>query len=222
MPSCICCGERVTSDRTECPICGTKVPASALPVEDPATSPRVIDVPKDLPAGARFCASCATIYLSDHSERFCTCGAELVSNQQQPSSRAGPSAQTIANPAPPPERPPSGTRCLVLYGSNRHPLRYFPLQKEVTLIGRLDAVDGVFPDIDLSTDLDKDIARRVSRRHAVVLCSRATGAYTIRPLAGNTGTQIDADMVPAMKDYPLEPGRRIILGGAVRLKFEIV
>jgi hypothetical protein len=28
-------------------------------------------------------------------------------------------------------------------------------------------------------------------------------------------------MVPAMADYPLTPGTRIILGGAVRFKFEI-
>ena len=42
-----------------------------------------------------------------------------------------------------------------------------------------------------------------------------------RPLAGNTGTQIEADMVPPLADYPLHPGTRLVLGGSVRFRFEI-
>src|SRR5262249_533233 len=118
--------------------------------------------------------------------------------------------------------PPPGTRCLVLYGHDRQPARYFPLTKDVMLIGRVDVVQGSFPDIDVDTCAPPEAARKVSRRHALVLHSRADDRYILRPLGGNTGTQIEIDMVPAMADYLLAPGTRIILGGAVRFKFEIV
>ena len=109
-----------------------------------------------------------------------------------------------------------------LYGPERQPLQYFPLTKDVTLIGRLDAVEGSFPDIDVRPFVDEATARKMSRRHALILRSRMADSYTLRPLPGNTGTQIEADMVPAQADYPLQPGTRMILGGAVRFKFEIV
>ena len=51
--------------------------------------------------------------------------------------------------------------------------------------------------------------------------SRATGGFCLRPLTGNTGTQIDLEMVPAQQDYPLVNGTRLILGGTVRFKFEV-
>jgi hypothetical protein len=70
--------------------------------------------------------------------------------------------------------------------------------------------------------VDPATARKVSRRHAAVLHSRADDRFHLRPLGGNTGTQVEADMVPALADYPLTPGTRFILGGAVRFKFEIV
>jgi hypothetical protein len=69
--------------------------------------------------------------------------------------------------------------------------------------------------------LDAPTARKVSRKHALVLRSRATQKFCLRPLAGNTGTQIEGDMVPPLSDYPLKSGVRLILGGAVRMKFEV-
>jgi hypothetical protein len=99
---------------------------------------------------------------------------------------------------------------------------YFPLEKDATLIGRLDAVEGCFPDIDLAAWLEPGQTRKVSRRHALILRSRATAAFSLRPLAGNTGTQIDADMAIPLSDYPLAPGQRMILGGVARFKFEVM
>jgi hypothetical protein len=121
-----------------------------------------------------------------------------------------------------PVAPAAGTRCLVLYGADKKPLHYFPLRHDVTLIGRLDALQGSFPGIDLGEWLDGATARKVSRKHALVLYARTDDRFSLRPLAGNTGTQIDADMVPPLKDYPLRPGTRLVLGGAVRLKFEVI
>jgi hypothetical protein len=126
--------------------------------------------------------------------------------------------------APPGERAvaPPGTRCLVLYGPDRRPLRYFPLTRDVTAVGRQDPVAGHFPDVDLSAHLDEAAARRVSRAHALVLQSRLDDGFLLRPLPGNTGTQVEAEMARDGRDYPMRPGTRLILGGAVRLKFEVV
>jgi hypothetical protein len=158
--------------------------------------------------GNRFCPACNQTYGVDHQDSFCICGTELV-----------PLAEAVA---PSVEHPQPGTRCLVLYGPNRQPRHYFPLTKDVTLIGRRDAVDGCFPEIDVSAWLDEPTARKVSRRHALVLHGRADDSFHLRPLAGNTGTQIEADMAAAMQDYPLTPGTRLVLGGTVRFKFEVV
>jgi len=109
----------------------------------------------------------------------------------------------------------------VLYGPDKTPLQYFALTKDAMLIGRLDAVAGNFPDIDLDEWFDRPTIRRISRQHALILRTRATGTFVLRPLAGNTGTQLEAQMVSPQQDYPLRPGHRIILGGVIRLKFEI-
>lgn len=118
-------------------------------------------------------------------------------------------------------KPASGTPCLVLYGPDKQPLQYFALAKDAMTIGRLDAVAGIFPDIDLDEWFDRPTIRKISRQHAVILRTRATNTFALRPLAGNTGTQLDAQMVQPAQDYPLKPGHRIILGGVIRLKFEI-
>jgi hypothetical protein len=128
-----------------------------------------------------------------------------------------PPAPSLAN-----ERPGPGTRCLVLYGPDKQPLRYFPLRKDVTLIGRQDPLRGHWPDINLEEWLDEASARKVSRKHAVLFHTRADDSFSLRPLAGNTGTQIERDMVEPLKDYPLTPGTRLILGGTVRFKFEVM
>jgi hypothetical protein len=118
-------------------------------------------------------------------------------------------------------KPSPGTPCLVLYGPDKTPLQYFALAKDAMLIGRLDAVAGNFPDIDLDEWFDRPTIRRISRQHALILRTRATGTFVLRPLAGNTGTQLETQMVSPQQDYPLRPGHRIILGGVIRLKFEI-
>lgn len=150
-----------------------------------------------------------------------------------------PIAPLLGDPLPPPEviepavgeeepevkkravKPSPGTPCLALYGPDKKPLHYFSLTKDAMLIGRLDAVAGNFPDIDLDEWFDRAVIRRISRQHALILRTRATGAFALRPLPGNTGTQLEAQMLTPGQDYPLQPGHRIILGGVIRLKFEI-
>jgi hypothetical protein len=164
----------------------------------------------------RTCSMCGKVYGPEYTDTFCLCGFELVGNPppSAPHKEAEMSATLQDKPMP-------GSRCLVLYGSDKQPLRYFLLSKDVTMIGRQDAVDASFPEIDVAEWLDEASARRVSRQHALVLHSRINDSYSLRPLAGNTGTQLETDMLAAQQDYPLKPGQRFILGGVVRFKFEI-
>src|SRR5262245_5218052 len=116
----------------------------------------------------RDCPACGRHYTPDYADTFCLCGVELV-----PAPTTSEPAVTVPAPTPPvpvplptstapvpvplpaPRRPPAGTRCLVLYGPDREVLRYFPLTKDVTVIGRLDVVEANFPDIDLRDCLDE-------------------------------------------------------------------
>jgi hypothetical protein len=167
----------------------------------------------------RRCPCCDKVYGPDYHDTFCVCGVELDF-----ADAGGIIATTVVEPAgrlAGLDRPAPGTPCLVLYGPDRTPLRYFPLTRDVTAIGRQDPVAGHFPAIDLSTCLDAASARKVSRAHALVLHSRLNDSYLLRPMDGNTGTQLETEMVQPQQDYPLRPGSRLILGGAVRFKFEI-
>ncbi|SRR5260370_30039424 len=162
----------------------------------------------------RTCSMCGKVYGPEYSDTFCLCGFELVGS-------APPAIAAQAPAAAAQDKPPPGSRCLVLFGPDKQPLRYFVLTKDVTMIGRQDVVEAGFPEIDVAEWLDEAAARRVSRQHALVLHSRINDSFSLQPLAGNTGTQLETDMLVAQQDYPLKPGQRIILGGVVRFKFEI-
>ncbi len=207
-----------------CTLCGSAlpddVPTAEVMAPPAASRPAPVRVPPSLPPGGRFCPACGITFDADYTDAFCICGTELVG--AAPAAAVARAAETQPPARPPAERPPPGTRCLVLYDVDRQPLHYFALGKDVTLIGRLDAPGGNFPDIDLDEWLDVLTARKISRQHALVLRSRSSGNMSVRPLPGNTGTQIETEMVLPMHDYPLTPGQRLILGGVARFKFEIV
>jgi hypothetical protein len=247
MPTCRVCGEDMPDRARTCKECGSALPEFAPAPSAPKRAAKKKapppPVPKKLPPGQRVCPSCEMVYDTDYTDVFCICGAELIGappdavppppgekrpkkkrrTERRPAAKAEPPlVPAVEAPAPQPvERPPPGTRCLVLYGPDRNPLHWFPLAKDATLVGRLDAPAGNFPDIDVDEWLDATTARRLSRQHALVLRSRVTGEFTLRPLPGNTGTQIEADMAKPMQDHPLTPGQRLILGGVARFKFEI-
>jgi hypothetical protein len=189
----------------------------------------VVSPPATLPPGGSYCPACATVYDADHADTYCKCGTELVKPTRDvpmapildelpmaPILDDEPATEIVGDAKPSP-----GTPCLVLYGVNKQPVKYFALEKDAVLLGRLDAVAGNFPDIDLDEWFDRAITRRISRQHALILRTRASSTFVLRPLTGNTGTQLEAQMLPAMQDYPLRPGHRIILGGVIRLKFDI-
>jgi len=216
MPQCIICGEALPEGARTCTICGSGQPDQNVPVAAvvtaPVTTSKLATAP--VPPGGRICPACGNVYGPEFTDAFCACGVELV---EATTIVEQPRATIPAAPT----RPPAGTPCLTLFDADKQPMQYFSLTKDAVLIGRLDAVAGVFPEVDVTEWLDAASARKVSRQHALILRSRSGGEFSIRPLAGNTGTQIEADMVPPLHDYPLKPGTRVILGGAVRFKFDI-
>ena len=238
MSECTICGEKIPEGSRTCSICGSSadefLPAGTWLNPASVTAPAAA-VPMELPIGGSYCPACAKMYGPEHMDAFCTCGTELWKELPADVPMAPilddmpPLAPFFDEPmAEEPDavklrcvKPSSGTPCLVLYGPDRQPLQYFALTKDAMLIGRLDAVAGNFPDIDLDEWFDRATIRKISRQHALILRTRATSGFVLRPLVGNTGTQLDALMIAPQQDYPLKPGHRIILGGVIRLKFEI-
>jgi hypothetical protein len=245
MPNCSICGEKMLEGSRTCSVCGSSADefppmVTGFHAEAPTVSP-----PTALPPGGSYCPVCARVYGPEHTDPFCSCGTELRKElhvdevpmapimDEVPMAAIMdelPMAAVLDDAAPALEapamkvrsvKPPSGTPCLVLYGPDKQPLQYFALTKDAMLIGRLDAVAGNFPDIDLDEWFDRATIRKISRQHALILRTRATSTFVLRPLVGNTGTQLDAQMVQPQQDYPLKPGHRIILGGVIRLKFEV-
>ncbi len=211
MPTCTICGEPLDEGSRTCSVCGTRVPDPDMPmgviVSTPAATAIRLAERAALVAGQRQCAACGRILEANYTDAFCECGAELY-------------VEPIET-RPLPVKPPPGTPVLVLVGSNKVPIQYFPLNKEAMLIGRTDPVAGVFPEIDLQAWVDSTALRKISRQHALILHTRAGNRFTLRPLPGNTGTQLEQDMVMPNQDYPLQPGNRFVLGGSVRFRFEI-
>lgn len=222
-------------------------PAPSAPSVPPPSSrpvPPVTAPPPGVASGlSRTCPVCKLQYGPDYEDEFCGCGGELVTTlPAEPSSPVDPADDVSETPeadetvlpetvvAPPPVpvaptgivRPAAGTVCLVVYSEAKEPIHYCTINKDVTIIGRSDPVRGDFPDLDLADLFETAISRRISRKHAMVLRSRTAGTYSLRPLGGNTGTQIEKELATALQDYPLTAGTRLILGGVVRLKFEVI
>jgi hypothetical protein len=194
-------------------------PVIAPPPVAPAP-PAYVAPPPVAPAPPRdkVCPACNRTYPPNHNDSFCDCGTELIDAPLP----APPPPPVPPTPAAAPQRPPVGTRCLVLYGPDKQPVQYFALDRDATLVGRLDPASGSFPEIDVGQWVDHATARKVSRRHALILRSRGTNSFALRALPGNTGTQVEKQMLAGSEEVALAEGTRVILGGAVRFKFEVM
>lgn len=93
----------------------------------------------------------------------------------------------------------------------------FPLSAEESNIGRWDADNGVFPDIDLDAH---DPEAKVSRKHARILCRN--GQYTVEDLGSTNGTFVNRGrrLIPG-NPHQLKDGDEIIVGKTF-LRFHIV
>jgi hypothetical protein len=84
----------------------------------------------------------------------------------------------------------------------------FVLVSDETYIGRWDADNGVFPDVDLDA---YDSEAKVSRRHARIV--RKDGVYTIEDLGSTNGTYVNRGrrLIPGTP-HRLSDGDEIIVG----------
>ncbi len=92
----------------------------------------------------------------------------------------------------------------------------FVLVSDENYIGRWDADNGVFPDVDLDA-LDNEA--KVSRRHARII--RKNGIYTIEDLGSTNGTYVNRGrrLIPGTP-HRLNSGDEIIVGKTF-LRFDI-
>ncbi|MES2790570.1 MAG: FHA domain-containing protein [Planctomycetota bacterium] len=236
---CDVCGTSVPITVGSAPATSAAPPSPPAPPVPAAPAPPATTFPAPVDAGSpvsgdRVCPNCQAEYGPDHQDEFCRCGGELVAKGAATSTAATvpppiPAAATpvVVPPSAPvksagPVRPAAGTACLVVYSEQKEPIHYCAINKDVTIIGRGDPVRGDFPDLDLGELFDSSVSRRISRKHVMVLRSRTGGTYSVRPLGGNTGTQIEKELATQLSDYPLVTGTRLVLGGVIRLKFEII
>jgi hypothetical protein len=84
----------------------------------------------------------------------------------------------------------------------------FELSRDESVIGRWDADNGIFPDVDLDS---VDNEAKVSRRHARVLLRN--GSYLLEDLGSTNGTYINRGrrLLPGTPQ-PLADGDEIIVG----------
>lgn len=93
----------------------------------------------------------------------------------------------------------------------------FPLASDESYIGRWDADNGVFPDVDLDSH---DAEAKVSRKHARILFKN--GQYFLEDLGSTNGTFINRGrrLIPG-SPHVLNDGDEIIVGKTF-LRFQVI
>lgn len=93
-----------------------------------------------------------------------------------------------------------------------------PLSREKeTLVGRLDPVTGIHPDIDLTA---VDPKRSTSRRHARIR-KEEDGSFTvIEDIGTMNGTFVNGVRLDTGRAFPMKPGDTVVFG-TVECRFEI-
>ncbi|MDJ0840686.1 MAG: FHA domain-containing protein [Acidobacteriota bacterium] len=218
-----------------CPECGSANPVSEEMCDQCGcmlgdVDPTVTDTPADPEPDALSCASCGKAVTADM--RFCDgCGAGLQApvappepikmTQQLPDDEPEPEpeldhSQTLEPDEPdihnaqtldPDEPPPVPDRSWKLACVEGFRLgKEYLLFKDDMLLGRLDAENEIFPDIELE---DQDDGY-VSRRHARITQRR--GIVYVEDLGGENGTLLDGRPLPPLKAFEIQEGQVIRLG----------
>lgn len=184
------------------------------------------------------CQKCQSANLD--TSRFCDeCGTRLVAAESPPA--APPPAYAPPHPTPKPASVTSLGVPDVPVGPARHnpftaekpeasgiahasltiergdqPGTEFRLINDESTIGRWDADNGVFPDVDLDAH---DADAKVSRRHARII--RNNGSYTIEDLGSTNGTYVNRGrrLLPGTAQ-PLADGDEVIVGKTF-LRFQV-
>lgn len=142
---------------------------------------------------ARFCDNCGTRLQTDHADAVPYTPPLQTDSQFKVSS-----ATSLDIPAVElqPIEPPKTIATEMSSGSNAHatltiergdsPGTVFELLNEESMVGRWDADNGIFPDVDLDA-YDSDA--KVSRRHAKIY--RSGDVYFIEDLGSTNGTYVN-------------------------------
>ena len=111
---------------------------------------------------------------------------------------------------------PSGVHSLLIIERGGGQSTEFPLSNEESQIGRWDADNGIFPDVDLDA-FDADA--KVSRRHARVISRN--GSFMVEDLGSTNGTFVNRGrrLLPGAPQV-LSDGDEIIVGKTF-LRFKI-
>ena len=107
---------------------------------------------------------------------------------------------------------PSGVHSILVIERGGGQSTEFPLSNEESQIGRWDADNGIFPDVDLDA-FDADA--KVSRRHARVIARN--GSFMVEDLGSTNGTYVNGQRITAPTTITLADTVRI---GKTILKLE--
>lgn len=204
--TCSACGVSVTPGSDSCPNCGATLDEAV-----PASPPETMLV----------CSNCGARLEPDSN--FCDmCGMAVrvaPGAPAPPPSAVDPAvlvsgADPLATPVPPPARPPTPAVLGRLVVQDTHAALPLPYGKTEIVIGRKDAVVGIFPDIDL-TDHGGEQGG-VSRRHACITI-QGTQVF-IEDLDSTNYTQVNRQKLEPGQPHLLNDGDEIQLG-RVKLLF---
>ncbi|MCA1590392.1 MAG: FHA domain-containing protein [Acidobacteria bacterium] len=187
MTRCQSCGTVNLENAQYCDECGSRLSASGLESQPEYRPP--------VPSNPGFRPSVTSIGITPVVEPAAN-GSEAASAADQASKKRG------------------HARLLIERGAWAN--TEFPLTSDESNIGRWDADNGIFPDVDLDA-FDPDA--KVSRKHARIV--RRDGAYMIEDLGSTNGTFINRGrrLLPGVPQ-PLNEGDEIIVGKTF-LRFQI-
>ena len=176
---------------------------------------------------ARFCEECGNKFTAEELDIHATrepSSRPVSSPGFRASSVTSVGIPPIAAPngakeeVPPSAAPslPSGVHSLLIIERGGGQSTEFPLSNEESQIGRWDADNGIFPDVDLDA-FDADA--KVSRRHARVISRN--GSFMVEDLGSTNGTFVNRGrrLLPGAPQV-LSDGDEIIVGKTF-LRFKI-
>lgn len=114
------------------------------------------------------------------------------------------------------EQEPKGVHAILTIERGNSVGTEFNLTSDESYLGRWDADNGVFPDVDLDSYDDE---AKISRRHARIV--RRNGGYTIEDLGSTNGTYVNRGrrLIPG-NPHEIVDGDEIIVG-KVFLRFQV-
>lgn len=218
MVQCPACDNMNPAENVACEVCGAELPHPAGATPMPAPTPLSIPAPLAAPDADAFASSPAPampdVDVSMPSAPLSTAapGATPVPLDapldvpDAPPIPPAPPAPLIA-PAPGAELQPGQVKLVVEQGQTVG--AQFVLGDAEMLVGREDADDGIYPDIDLA---DQD-AGYVHRRHATLKFEN--GVLSVTHLGGGNKTRINNRPIPDDEPQPVKLGDKVAFGKVV-------